>query len=94
MPVHQVVSFADAFISEQSLERKLVAEVIADHLKSVYTDLPQGRLLLTLAAPFFLLNLPSLASWAKNKSFEESQLEVANDLKEVQKVDAHISAFW
>jgi len=68
VPVHQVVSFADAFISEQSLERKLVAE---------------GRLLLTLAAPFFLLDLPSLASWAKNKSFEESQLEVANDLKEV-----------
>ena len=27
VPVHQVVSFADAFISEQSLERKLVAEV-------------------------------------------------------------------
>ena len=66
---------------------------LADHLKSVYTDLHQGRLLLTLAAPFFLLDLPSLASWAKNKSFEESQLEVANDLKEVQKVDAHISAF-
>ena len=27
VPVHQVVSFADAFISDKSLERKLVAEV-------------------------------------------------------------------
>ena len=27
VPVHQVVSFADAFISDESLERKLVAEV-------------------------------------------------------------------
>ena len=27
VPVHQLVSFADAFISDESLERKLVAEV-------------------------------------------------------------------
>ena len=27
VPVHQIVSFADAFISDKSLERKLVAEV-------------------------------------------------------------------
>ena len=49
------------------------------------TDLvPQGSLLLTLAAPFFLLNLSSLASWAKKKSVEGSELKVAKDLKEVE----------
>jgi len=68
VPVYQIVSFADAFISDKSLERKLVAE---------------GSLLLTLAAPFFLLNLSSLASWAKKKSVEGSELKVAKDLKEV-----------
>jgi len=70
VPVHQVVSFADAFISDKSLERKLVAE---------------GRLLLTLAAPFFLLDISSLASWAKNKNLEESELKLAKDLNEVWK---------
>ena len=45
---------------------------------------PQGSLLLTLAAPFFLLNLSSLASWAKKKIFEDSELKVAKDLKEVE----------
>ena len=51
--------------------------------------MPQGRLLLTLAAPFFLLDISSLAGWAKNKSLEESELKLAKDLNEVQKVDAH-----
>ena len=52
--------------------------------------LPQGRLLLTLAAPFFLLNISSLVGWAKNKSLEGSELKLAIDLNEVKEVDAHI----
>jgi len=66
-PVHQFVSFADAFISDDSLKRKLVAE---------------GRLLLTLAAPFFLLNVPDLVKRAKRGSFNSSSLRVAEDLTE------------
>ena len=53
----------------------------------------QGQLLLTLAAPFFLLNLSSLASWVKRKSFEESKLKVAKDLKEVRKFDVQMHCF-
>ena len=47
----------------------------------------QGRLLFTLAAPIFLLKLSSLSGFlsrAKNKTLDESQLKVAEDLKEVE----------
>ena len=54
----------------------------------------KGRLLLTLAAPFFLLNLPDLVKRAKSRSFNSSSLRVAEDLTEVQVAKTYFTPLW
>ena len=51
----------------------------------------KGRLLLTLAAPFFLLNVPDLVKRAKSRSFNSSSLRVAEDLTEVQVAKTYLN---